>query len=422
MSAPATPADAKPFSEAEMAAAAGLYMALAGQAPPPGAWTTWLLLAGRGYGKTRTGATWIAELAVRQPGSRFALIGATHADARSVMVEGESGLLAASDGAVFQPGRRRVYWPDNGSSAMLYSAEEPGSLRGPSFNFAWGDEAARWPDAPAALSNLRMALRLGDHPRLLLTTTPLPLAWLKAIAADARVATTRGRTTDNQINLPVPFLADIEREFGGTSLGRQELDGEFIEDREGALWQRAGFEAHRIGSAPPLLRVVIAVDPPAGQGAKADACGIVVAGLAADGVAYVVADRSVQGLSPVEWARAVAHAADEFRADLVVAEANNGGSMVREMLESADSEMNVRLVHATVGKTARAEPISGFYGRGRVRHVGPLPALEDELCGLGAAGAWAGPGRSPDRADALVWALTELLMRGNRREPGVRAL
>ena len=406
---------------AEMALAAGLYRPHAGQVPPPGDWTTWLLLAGRGYGKTRTGATWIGGLAKSQPGSRFALIGATHADARSVMVEGESGIPATSDGAVFQPGRRRIYWPDNGSSATLFSAEEPGSLRGPSFHFAWGDEAARWADGPAVLSNLRMALRLGDHPRLLLTTTPLPHAWLKAIASDVRVATTRGRTFDNEINLPAPFLADVNAAYGGTSLGRQELDGEFVEDRVGGLWQHAGFELHRVGTAPPLLRVVVAVDPPAGEGTHVDACGIVVAGLAADGIAYVVADRTVQGISPENWARAVAHAADEFSADLVVAEANNGGSMVRAMLVGADREMNVRLVHASVGKTARAEPISAFYDRGQVRHVGPLPALEDELCGLGAAGAWAGPGRSPDRADALVWALSELLLR-SRREPGVRTL
>ena len=408
--------------DTEMAIGAEIYRPLKGQRPPTGNWTTWLMLAGRGFGKTRAGSAWIDGLAKSQPGSRFALIGATMSDVRSVMVEGESGLVAMSPGAVFQPGLRRVYWPDNGSSAMLYSAEEPGSLRGPSFHYAWGDEAARWADGPALLGNLRMALRLGAHPRMLLTTTPLPLPWLKSLTTAAGAVTTRGRTQDNLMNLPVPFVHGLLRDYGGTRLGRQELDGEFVEDREGALWSRAGLEACRTGSAPPLMRVVVAVDPPASVGASADACGIVVVGLGADGIAYVVADRSIQGVSPENWARVVADAADEYRADLVVAEANNGGVMVKAVLVAADSEMNVRLVHAAVGKSARAEPVSALYDRGRVRHVGPLPALEDELCGLSAGGVWAGPGRSPDRADALVWAITELLLRGNRREPGIRAL
>lgn len=355
-------------------------------------------------------------------GVRIALIGATHHDARSVMVEGATGLRTVAPDIEYHPGLRRLYWPTSGSSAVLYSAEEPETLRGPQFAFAWGDEAARWPRPEALLANLRMALRQGQRPRLLLTTTPRPLDWLKKLSMARGVTTTRGRTGDNDFHLPEDYLADMVDAFGGTRLGRQELDGEFVEDREGALWTRAGLEAARVRVAPPLLRIVVAVDPPVGQGAHVDACGIVVAGLGADGIAYVLADRSVQGLSPENWGRAVALAADEWGADLVIAEANNGGTLVSANLVAVDAAMNVRLVHAAVGKVARAEPVAALYERGKVRHAGTFPALEDELCGLGAGGVWSGPGRSPDRADALVWALNELMLGKRRAQPGVRLL
>lgn len=390
------------------------------QTPPDGDWTTWLILAGRGFGKTATGAAWIDALATFYKGARIALIAATAADARAVMVEGEAGLLAQNPAIRFAPSLRRVEWP-GGSSAMLYSAADTDQVRGPSFHFAWGDEAANWDRGDAVLANLRMALRLGSHPRLLLTTTPKPLRWLKALATAPGVVTTRGRTADNAANLPAPFIAGLTRDYAGTARGRQELDGEFIDAVEGALWSRELLEACRIGSAPTCVRVVVAVDPPAGAGARANACGIIVAGLTTKGDAVVLADRSVQGLQPAGWARAVASAADDFGADLVIAEANNGGTMVTHTLRGVDSSLNVRAVHASAGKVARAEPVAALYDAGRVAHAGVFPELEDEMCALGVGGAWDGPG-SPDRADALVWALTELMLGKRRAEPGVRML
>jgi len=391
--------------------------------PPQGDWATWLLLAGRGFGKTRTGTAWVDDLARTHRGCHIALVGATLHDARSVMVEGASGLVATHGDIEWQPGLRRLHWPDTGATAMLYSAEEPGALRGPQFNFAWGDEAARWgARGPEVLSNLRLGLRMGRRPRLLLTTTPLPLDWLKALAASGQVVTTRGRTHDNRHNLPASFIADLEHDYGGSQLARQELDGEFVEDREGALWTRALLDGLRVAAAPPLVRVVVAVDPPAGASAASDECGIVVAGLGEDGIAYVVGDYSLQGALPAVWSRAVARAAAAHDADLVIAEANNGGEMVAHALLSADIDLNVRLVRASTGKVARAEPVSTLYANARVRHVGALGALEDQLCGLSAGGTYAGPGRSPDRADALVWALAELMPKRRRGEPGLHIL
>lgn len=392
------------------------------QRSPGGDWATWLVLAGRGFGKTRTGAEWINWIATSCRGSRIGLIAPTMTDGRSVMVEGDAGLLAVNPAIRFTPSLRRLEWP-GGSVAMLYSAEEPGSLRGPAFHYAWADEVARWAAAgPEVLSNLRLALRLGVQPRLLLTTTPQPHDWLMALAGDPAVVTTRGGTSENHQNMPAAWLSAMARDYGGTARGRQELDGEFVTDQPGALWTRDMLEACRFGAAPDLVRVVVAVDPPAGQGPGADACGIVVAGLDADDRAYVLADRSVQGLAPERWAVAVAAAADDYGADLVIAEANNGGVMVRTVLRGANIDMNLRLVHATAGKVARAEPVAALYGRGRVGHARGLGKLEDQLCALGPGGAWAGPGRSPDRADALVWALTELLLGRPRVTPGVRML
>lgn len=410
------------LTDTERAIAQMEFRPRAPQLHPAGDWSTWLVLAGRGFGKTRTGAEWIDWLATRFEGCKIALVAPTMADARQVMIGGDAGVLSVNPDIRYQPGLRRLDWP-GGSVATAYSAEEPGSLRGPAFHFAWADEVARWAAAgPELLSNLRLALRLGDQPRLLLTTTPLPLDWLMALAADPAVRTTGGGTSDNHDNMPPAWMAAMAREYGGTAKGRQELDGEFVTDQPGALWTRAMLDACRCGTVPQLVRVVVAVDPPAGQGPGADACGIVVAGLAEDGTAHVLADRSVQGVAPERWAAIVADAADEFCADLVVAEANNGGVMVRTVLQGADVGMNVKLVHASVGKVARAEPVAALYGRGRVAHARGLGKLEDELCALGPGGAWTGPGRSPDRADALVWALTELLLGKVVAEPRVRTL
>ena len=231
--------------------------------------------------------------------------------------------------------------PSHGAQALLYSAEEPETLRGPQFHYAWGDEAARWSHGATTLANLRMGLRLGEKPRLLLTTTPKPLPWLKALMADAACSVARGRTFDNENNLPRAFIKAVLRDYGGTRLGRQELDGELIEEVEGALWTRATFEDRRVRTAPALVRVVVAVDPPASSGPSADACGIVAVGLGADGRAYVLGDCSVQGASPDNWARAVVAAADTYGADKVVAEVNNGGDMVRSVLNAEDAALPV---------------------------------------------------------------------------------
>jgi phage terminase large subunit-like protein len=391
------------------------------QLPPDGDWTIWAILAGRGFGKTRAGAEWVHALAAI-PGRRIALVGPSLDTARAVMVEGESGLLArvpAGGDVTFVPSLKQVQWA-NGSQARLFSGGEPDSLRGGQFDFAWGDEFAHWPRAEAALTNLRLATRLGAAPQLLLTTTPLPFAWLKTLLAEPGVVVTRGRMHDNAANLPAPFIAGLERRYGGTATGRQELDGEIVDDMAGALWTRRLFEAHRLVEVPALVRIIIGVDPPAG-GAQST-CGIVAVGLGADGRGHVLADASVTGARPESWARAVVAAAERWAADRVIAEVNNGGDMVISVLKSVDTKLPVEAVRASRGKVARAEPVASLYGEGRVCHIGAFPALEDQLCGFMASGVYAGPGASPDRADALVWALTALMLGDRRGRPGVREL
>lgn len=396
------------------------------QIAPPQDWRIWLILAGRGFGKTRSGAEWVSAVAERHPEARIALVAANLAEARAVMVEGESGLL--SIGApwrrpVFEPSLRRLVWP-NGAQALLYSASEPESLRGPQHSHAWCDEIAKWDNASARATtcwdNLMMGLRLGENPRAVATTTPRAVPLLTRLLAESAgsdIAITRGSTFDNAANLPARFLQAMRRSYGDTLLGRQELNGELLEDIEGALWTRALIEQCREGDTPDLVRVVVGVDPPASSGG--DACGIVVVGKAQDGAAHVLADATVRKASPESWARAVARAAGAWHADRVVAEANQGGAMVASVLRAAELSLPLRLVHASRGKAARAEPVAALYEAGRVRHAGTFPALEDEMCGLVSGGAYQGPGRSPDRADALVWALTELML-GRGAEPRVR--
>ena len=393
------------------------------QLPPPGDWRVWLLMAGRGFGKTRAGAEWVRGIVEEDGKARVALVGATMAEARAVMVEGESGLLAVAapdKRPKWEPSLNRLRWP-SGALATLHSAADPEGLRGPQFTHAWCDEIAKWPFGVAAWDNLAMALRLGDFPRVVVTTTPRPVPLVRTLVTRPAVCMTRGRTIDNRDNLAPDFLAAMEESYAGTRLGRQELDGELIEEAEGALWSRDLIERCRVRVAPDLVRVVIGVDPPAGAGAASDACGIIVAGLDADGHGHVIEDASVQGLAPEGWAGAVAAAAARHGADRVIAEANNGGAMVESVLRAADARLPVRLVHAARGKVARAEPVAVLYERGRVHHVGAFPALEDELAGLTIDGRYVGPGRSPDRADALVWALTALLLEGGGR-PGLRIL
>jgi phage terminase large subunit-like protein len=394
-----------------------------GQKPPESDWHTWLIMAGRGYGKTRAGAEWVRDIAENDPTARIALVGATLGEARRVMIEGPSGLLAIPRPQwrpTFEPSKRQLTWP-RGAVATLYSAGEPESLRGPQHSHAWCDEVAKWGQghgrAEAAWDNLLLGLRLGVRPRVVATTTPRPVPLLLRLLDQPDVAVTRGRTDENRDHLPHGFFRSVTVQFGRSLLARQELDGELIEEIEGALWSRALLETCR--EAMPTAdatRVVIGVDPPASSGG--DACGIVVCALGADGVGRVLADCSARRPTPERWARAVANAARVWGADRVVAEANQGGEMVRSVLRAADIALPMRLVHASRGKAARAEPVAALYEAGRVRHAGQFPELEDQLCGLMAGGGYEGPGRSPDRADALVWALTELML-GRKREPRV---
>lgn len=385
-------------------------------------------MAGRGFGKTRAGAEWVRAIAESDHTARIALVAASLNEARAIMVEGDSGLLAITRlryRPIFEPSRRLLRWP-GGAEARLYSAAEPDSLRGPQHSHAWCDELAKWDGSSARAEhcwdNLQLGLRLGRHPRIMVTTTPRAVPLVRRLAADPSVKITGGRTEDNGRNLSGVFLGAVRRQFAGSVLGRQELDGELLEDVEGALWSRSLLEQCRNGSGPvePSTRIVIGVDPPAS--ARGDACGIIVVGLGEDEIATVLADCTVEQASPERWARAVADASAAWSADKVVAEANQGGAMVASVLRAADISLPVKLVHASRGKVARAEPVATMYETGRVRHAGMFAALEDQLCGLMAGGSYEGPGSSPDRADALVWALTEMMLGRQAVAPRVRML
>ena len=391
-----------------------------GQIAPPGDWRVWLIRAGRGFGKTRAGAEWVSEIARTTKKARIALVGATAQDVRRVMIEGESGLLAVAQGGDTIDYRREageVHF-GTGAVAAIFSAAAPEKLRGPQHVAAWCDELAKWRYGDAAWDNLMLTMRGRADARTLVTTTPRPIHLLRRIMASKDTVETRGSSHDNP-HLPARFLEAIEAQFGGTRLGRQEIAGDLLDDVVGALWSRSMFEACRVGAAPALVRTVVAVDPPAS--AEGDACGIVAVGLGEDGRGYVLEDASVRGLSPEGWARAVVRCATRHRADRVIAEKNQGGNMVASVLFAADAALPLALVHATQGKTLRAEPVSLLYEQGRVSHVGGFPDLEDELCGFVIGGGYDGPSGSPDRADALVWALSELLLK-KRKAARVRQL
>jgi phage terminase large subunit-like protein len=396
-----------------------------GQREPTGrGWRTWLMNAGRGYGKTRAGAEWINALAsVPKRPVRIALVAATEAEARAVMVEGESGILTCAkrhQRPRWEPSLGRLTWP-NGTIAQIYTGENPDGLRGSNNHFAWVDEFAKFARPDETWDMLQMSLRLGERPRALVTTTPRPIPALKRIIADPRTVVTGGRTQDNGGHSDQFIEAMIET-YGGTRLGRQELDGELIEDVAGSLWPRALIERCRAPrqEADGLSRIVVGVDPPISVGG--DACGIVVCGVDADGTGHVLEDASVQGMRPEGWARAVIAAYERWGADKVVAEGNQGGAMVESVLRAADARVPVRLVWAKRGKTVRAEPVAYLFEKGEAKFAGAFAALEDELAGMTIGGGYEGPGRSPDRADACVWAMTELLLRRAQAEPRVRAL
>jgi phage terminase large subunit-like protein len=386
-----------------------------GQMEPAGdGWRTWLMMAGRGFGKTRAGAEWVEKIVRSRPGVRIALVGATIDEARRVMVEGVSGVLSVAKRrrhrVKWEPSIGRLRWP-NGSEAQLFSGDNPDGLRGPEHDFAWCDELAKWREAEAAWMNLQMGLRRGSRPRALVTTTPRPIDLLKRIREAEWTVTTTGRTDEN-VNLDDKFVQVMTATYGATRIGRQELDGELIEEIEGSLWPRELMEKARASldfarDERALDRIVVGVDPPAGVGAGCDACGIVVCGRRGDDL-YVLADETVEGLTPEGWANRVSAAAARWGASIVVAEANNGGAMVASVLKAADCPVKVKLVHASKGKVARAEPVALRFEAGKAFLAGWFPSLEDQMAGMIAGGEYQGPGRSPDRADAMVWAMTEL--------------
>ena len=412
------------------------FWALPHQLPPRGDWKSWVIMGGRGAGKTRAGSEWVRRkvegATPEAPGecSRVALIGETFDQTREVMVFGDSGILACSPPdrrPVWEASRRRLVWP-NGATATVFSAHEPEALRGPQFDAAWVDELAKWKKAEDTWDMLQFALRLGTHPQQVVTTTPRNVEVLKRILQSASTVTTHAPTDANRAYLAESFLAEVETRYGGTRLGRQELEGLLLDDVEGALWTTAMVEGCRVDRLPELDRVVVAVDPAVTGGAASDECGIVVAGVVTSGEpkdwrAYVLEDATVRG-GPTEWARAAIAAMDRHKAERLVAEVNQGGDLIESVVRQIDPLVPFRGLRAARGKAIRAEPVAALYEQGRVKHLrGPsLGALEDQMCRMTLRG-YEGKG-SPDRLDALVWAIHELMIEpaAGFRQPMMRTL
>lgn len=390
------------------------FLARPDQLSPEGEWIIWLALAGRGWGKTKTGAEWVREEVDAGRAKSVALVAETYADARQVMVEGDSGLLGCypeddPNRPQYLPSQKKLIWP-NGAVGLHFDAREPGQLRGPQFDLAWCDELAKWRYARETWDQLQFGLRLGEHPRVMITTTPRPIELIKELIARAArgdgVTVTRGKTSDNSGNLAKSFMKEIHDKYAGTRLGRQELDAEILEDTPGALWTRSNLDVHREAEAPELRRIVVAVDPPATSNENSDEAGVVAVGEGVDGQGYVLADGSFGPATPNEWGRRTFALFDEFEADKVVIETNQGGDMAEDVLRSIRPNAPIKRVHASKGKVARAEPIAALYEQGRISHIGAFPELEDQMTLMTNHG-YEGSG-SPDRVDALVWACAEL--------------
>jgi len=411
------------------------FWALPHQRAPEGDWRTWVILGGRGAGKTRAGAEWVrAEVegtGPRDPGraARVALVGETMDQVREVMVFGDSGLLACAPPdrrPVWEATRRRLVWP-NGATAQAFSAHEPEALRGPQFDAAWVDELAKWKKARESWDMLQFGLRLGDHPRQVVTTTPRNVPILKKILHTPSTVSTHASTQANRAYLAASFLEEVEARYGGTRLGRQELEGVLVEDIDGALWTSAQLEELRLDAPPDFDRIVVAVDPPVTGHKGSDECGIVVVGAVTSGPprdwwAVVLEDASVSAAKPTVWAEAAVAAFERHEAGRLVAEVNQGGDLVGEMIRQIDPMVPFRGVHASRGKVARAEPVAALYEQQRVRHLRGMPDLEDQMCKMTAHG-FEGQG-SPDRVDALVWAIHELMIgpARNQGRPQLRTL
>lgn len=410
------------------------FWAMPHQVPPQGDWDTWVVLGGRGAGKTRAGAEWVRARVEGNgptdpgPCRRVALVAETVDQAREVMIFGESGLMACSPPdrrPVWHAARKMLVWP-NGAVAQVFSAHDPESLRGPQFDAVWADEIAKWKRGEEAWEMVQFCLRLGDDPRACVTTTPRNAPVLKSLLAQSGTVMTHAPTSANRANLADRFLAQMQDRFAGTRLGQQELEGILIPDAEGALWTAAGLDACRVVDIPALSRIVVAVDPPASAHATSDDCGIVVVGVVTDGPpqnwrAYVLEDATVSAASPQKWAEAAIDAYHRHGASRLVAEVNQGGSMVEAVVRSVDPMVAFSPLRATRGKSARAEPVAALYEQGRVFHVRGMTRLEDQMALMTRTG-FVGRG-SPDRVDALVWALHEAMVAsGGWAPPRLRVL
>jgi phage terminase large subunit-like protein len=403
-----------------------MFQGRTSQLPPETDWHTWLILGGRGSGKTRMGAEWVNGMVQALPpfskarSCNIALVGETLGDVREVMIDGPSGIMSVSraERPRFEMTRRRLVWR-NGATASMFSSEDPDSLRGPQFDAAWCDELCKWKNLQSTWDMLQFGLRLGQNPKQVITTTPRPLPLLKKLLADTSIPVRRMKMRENAAHLASGFVHHISGLYGNTQLGRQELDGDLIEESEGALWTRLMMESVFCPDVPELKRIVVAIDPPASATKKSDACGIVAAGLDENGMGWVLADESFSPAKPHEWAQRAIALYHRLEADLIVAEVNQGGDMVPAVIAAQDENVPVRPVRANRGKALRAEPIAALYEQGRVRHAARFPMLEDEMCDFAHTGL--SNGRSPDRVDALVWALNDLFGRRENR-PRVRVI
>lgn len=376
------------------------------QLPPEGDWLGWLIRSGRGFGKTRAGAEWV-KMRVEQGYRRIALIGQTKADVRDEMVElNDAALLniyQEDEVPDYQPSKRRIVWP-NGAVAIVYSGDEPGQLRGPEHDSAWVDELAKFRYPQRTWDNLEMGLRIGDNPQVCITTTPRPIPIIKALLKDEDIMDVVGHSKENISNLSEKYINRIIKRYEGTRLGRQELEGQLLDDSPGALWDREkDIERYRVMEHPELLRIVIAIDPPGTKNKKSAEAGIIAIGEGVDGHGYVLEDVSKKA-SPTEWAKAAITLYHKYEADRIIGEVNNGGDMIENIIKTINNRVSYKDVRATRGKQLRAEPVASLYEQGKIHHVGTFPELEDQLC------QWEPGDDSPDRLDALVWGGTELFI------------
>lgn len=385
------------------------------QQEPQADYRYWVLNAGRGYGKTRTGAETVRSWAERKAhGGVYALVGPTSADVRDTMIEGESGILQVSPPwfrPEWYPSKRRLRWP-NGAIAITYSAEKPERLRGPNIGAAWCDELCAWKYMKETWSQLRLTMRKGSgRPRTVITTTPRPVELYLKILSDPACITTKGSTFENKANLAPGFIEELIQDFVGTRLGQQELYADILTDVQGALWTHALIDDHRIKSLDmsQLVRVVVAIDPAVKASMLSDETGIIVAGRFADGHGVVLEDLSVRGAQPMDWMGRAVNAYHKWRADSIVAEVNNGGDLIEELCKVVDKTVKYKAVHASRGKFTRAEPVAGLYEQFRIHHYGIFKLLEEQMRTYSPVTAQ----KSPDRMDALVWALTELFLQKN---------